>query len=201
MSYTDDRDYGREFACPYLAGRDFEEAIEKAQSLLEKGDTGSALFVLRNLERKYVRAVRLFDLLGTAHTRVGNLEDGTRCRSLHDELIDLFQRSGADDGAEEETREGERDADGMHGAEIGAPQMAGLFPVTAAMGHEFMRQGHFDRALEIFDALLVRNPDDDSLQQSRNEAHKKSRETKMLEFLKGWLGAIEKIRSQLSSSP
>lgn len=200
MSYTEDKDYGKEFTCPYLAGRDFEDAVAKAESLLEKGETESALILLRNLQGKYVRTVRLFDLLGAALARAGNFEDGTRCRSLYGELRDVFKRSGADGGAEEATREEEEAAEETGETEIGTPPSAGLFPVTAAMGDEFMRQGHFDRALEIFDALLVSNPDDETLQQSREKAHKKGRETKMLEFLKGWLGAIEKIRSELSSS-
>jgi hypothetical protein len=201
MSDTEDRDYGKEFACPFLAGRDFEDSVVKADTLLQKGETESALLLLLNLEKKYVRAVRLFDLLRAAYIRLGKLEDGTRCKSLHGELMDVFERSAADGGTAEETREGEEDTEEMAGAEIDTPSTAGLFPVTAAMGHEFMRQGHFDRALEIFDALLVTNPDDEALRQSRDEANKKSRETNMLEFLKGWLGAIEKIRSELSSSP
>jgi tetratricopeptide (TPR) repeat protein len=201
MSYTGDKDYGKEFECPYLAGRDFEDAVAKAETLLEKGGTESALLLMLNLEKKYVKAARLFDLLRTAYLRLGREEDGTRSESIYRALMDLFERSGTYGGTEETHLQEEEDAEGMDTGEIDSPPAASLFPVTAAMGHEFMRQGHFDRALEIFEALLVSNPEDEALQQSRDEAHKKSRETKMLEFLKGWLGAIEKIRSDRSSSP
>ena len=201
MSYTGDRDYGKEFTCPYLAGRDFEDAIGKADTLLEKGEIESALLLLLNLEKKYVKAARLFDLLKTAYLRLGCQEDGTRSESVYDALTDLFDTFGVDRQTRETTGlQEEEDAEGMESG-IDGPPVASLFPVTAAMGREFMRQGHFDRALEIFEALLVKNPGDEALQLSRDEAHKKGRETQMLEFLKGWLGAIEKIRSERSSSP
>ena len=48
-----------------------------------------------------------------------------------------------------------------------------FIPVTAAMGHELMRQGHFDRALEIFTLLAARHPEDQSLQEGKEEARKK----------------------------
>ena len=87
MSYTRDRDFGKEFACPYLAGRDFEDAIAKADTLLEKGENETALLLLLNLEKKYVKAVRLFDLLKTAYLRIGCEEDGTRSESIYDSVI------------------------------------------------------------------------------------------------------------------
>jgi tetratricopeptide (TPR) repeat protein len=201
MSYTGDRDYGKEFTCPYLAGRDFEDAIAKADTLLEKGEIESALLLLLNLEKKYVKAVRLFDLLRTAYLHLGCVEDGTRSESLYGALTDVFEKFGVEEKMTETVLQEDEDAEGMDTGEIDGPAAASLFPVTAAMGRELMRQGHFDRALEIFEALLVSNPGDETLEQCRDEAHKKSRETKMLEFLKGWLGAIEKIRSERSSSP
>ena len=202
MSYTGDRDNGKEFTCPFLAGRDFEDAIAKADTLLEKGEIESALLLLLSLESKYVKAARLFDLLKTAYLRLGCLEEGTRSESMYDALTDLFEKFGVD-GKTRETAglQDEEDAEGMDTGEIDGPPATSLFPVTAAMGRELMRQGHFDRALEIFEAVLVSNPGDETVEQCRDEAHKKSRETKMLEFLKGWLGAIEKIRSERSSSP
>lgn len=202
MSYTGDRDFGKEFACPYLAGRDFEDAIQKADTLLEKGENESALLLLLNLEKKYVKAARLFDLLKTAFSRIGCAEDGARSKSMYDGLVDLFERSGScRETVEEAALHEEQQPEGIDTGDIDGPPAASLFPVTAAMGREFMRQGHFDRALEIFEALLAGNPEDEDLQRSRDEAHKKSRETRLLEFLKGWLGAIEKIRSEQSSSP
>ena len=76
---------------------------------------------------------------------------------------------------------------------------ADFIPVTAAMGQEFMRQGHFDRALEIFNLLVKRNPEDQSLIQTREKARKKSREKKLLGVLRKWLENIEQMKSGRSA--
>jgi hypothetical protein len=63
------------------------------------------------------------------------------------------------------------------------------------MGHEFIRQGHFDRALEIFTLLAARHPEDQSLQEAKEEARKKGRQNMVLEVLQRWLGNIERMKS------
>ncbi len=72
-------------------------------------------------------------------------------------------------------------------------------PLTSAMGHEFMRQGHFDRALEIFTVLAARNPEDRSLNEAKEKARKKSRQSAILEVLQRWLGRIEQMKSSRPS--
>ena len=72
----------------------------------------------------------------------------------------------------------------------------GLFPVTSAMGHEFMRQGHYDRAVEIFDVLIQKHPEDSALKQARETARKRGMETKMVGVLSGWLGRVDKMKSK-----
>jgi tetratricopeptide (TPR) repeat protein len=71
-----------------------------------------------------------------------------------------------------------------------------LYPVTAAMGMEFLRQGHFGRAVEIFDMLVERNPDDRVLRDARERARRKMKEKKVLDTLQGWLGNAKLMKAQ-----
>ncbi len=71
-----------------------------------------------------------------------------------------------------------------------------LYPVTAAMGMEFLRQGHFGRAVEIFDMLVERNPDDKVLREARERARRKMKEKKVLDTLQGWLGNAKFKKAQ-----
>jgi hypothetical protein len=71
-----------------------------------------------------------------------------------------------------------------------------LYPVTAAMGMEFLRQGHFGRAVEIFDMLVERNPEDRVLRDARERARRKMKEKKVLDTLQGWLGNAKLMKAQ-----
>ncbi|MEW6351055.1 MAG: hypothetical protein AB1646_18515 [Thermodesulfobacteriota bacterium] len=70
-----------------------------------------------------------------------------------------------------------------------------LFPVTLAMGHEFLRQGHFHRAQEIFRVLSERHPGDPSIAEALESAMKKNREKQLLGVFQRWLKNIEMMKS------
>jgi hypothetical protein len=67
------------------------------------------------------------------------------------------------------------------------------------MGDELMRQGHYDRASEIFALLAARHPEDQSLQDAKEQARKKGRQTLVLDILQRWLGNIERMKSSHTS--
>jgi len=86
---------------------------------------------------------------------------------------------------------------GSSGLEQGFPDMS-YAPVTAAMAHELMRQGHFDKAAEILNILLQQNPEDGSLKEILDEATKKGTENPILRTLGGWLNNIKDIKASRS---
>jgi len=224
---------GEQFASNSSRGMDFQQAVGRARTLLQSGDVERSLALLIELEKKYVRAVELFDLMGEVLLRLGDYEAGIRYKTLHEILRGTFRISGEERKAYEEALTGGFEpevfaapdavpaeepshppvaeqpelrkiepepgtVDSEESTEMDSPGSEGLFPVTAAMGHEFMRQGHFDRATEIFDLLLARKPENDAIRASRERAHKKSVEKQVVGVLRGWLGNIDKIRSELS---
>ncbi len=221
MSGTDPKDRSSEFTCPFSAGTDFEDAVVKAWKLLKKNDLEDSLVLLTGLEKRYVRAVKLFDLLGDVHIRRGNLEEGVRYKSLYEILRGTFKIAGEErkaessdlPGALEALRASELDVGPEAGTayyatraeeQPGEPSQsvradAGLFPVTQSMAEEFVKQGHYERAAEIYDMLVDRNPENERLKQARANALKKSQETRVLGILKGWLGSIEQMRSELTT--
>ena len=67
--------------------------------------------------------------------------------------------------------------------------------MTASMAEEFMRQGHFGRALEIFRALSERHPGDSYLQDALESAEKKNREKQLLGVFQRWLKNIETMKT------
>lgn len=216
------------FQCPFSAGADLDQALTRARSLLQSGELDACLDVLTVLEKKYVRAVSIFELLGELHLKLGNVEEGTRYRTLYETLRGTFQIAGETKRAYRDDLVGERESEAPQAVEIMAewpapapesaarrpqfrsfapelrpevltPGSGGLFPVTTAMGEEFARQGHFDRAAAIYEQLLKRHPEDDGLQASLNDARRKTRERKMLGVLQTWLSNIEKMKSSRRS--
>lgn len=224
MSSPDAKDLAKQFSCPYSAGMEFEQVLRKAQALVSEADLEGALELLSHLEKKYVNAAKLFDLLGDVLLRRGSIEEGIRYKTLHEILKGTFKIAAGHAvsyGASElhEPHGGrpastvpdrspvafkpptpEKEAAGISMAEEepGSGE-ADFIPVTAAMGQEFMRQGHFDRALEIFNLLMKKNPEDESLLQAREKARKKSREKKLLGVLRKWLENIEQMKSGRSA--
>jgi hypothetical protein len=218
MSDIKTPEYGSSFACPYSAGTDFGKALERAGAMLESGDVNGALELLENLEQQYIRGVRLFDVIGDLLLRQGKVEPGIRYKTLHEILRGTFQIAAQEKKAREagvdrkevewaptseSPRQGPRPRGRKAEPEV-EPDASGLepvFPVTAEMAHEFMRQGHFDRALAIFNTLIEKRPGDESLISARSRARKKSSEKVVLNLLQGWLENIQKMRRELSTGP
>jgi tetratricopeptide (TPR) repeat protein len=218
MTGTDTKDDASQFSCPYSAGAELDQVLKKAEALLQSADVEEALELLMVVEKRYVRAAKLFDLLGDALLRCGNIEEGVRYKTLHEILRGTFKI--ATDEAACSSGRSPRMADSDYAAVLNArptgqdvcspvdaeplapceiPRKRGktedFIPVTEAMGHELMRQGHFDRASEIFALLAARHPEDQSLQQAQEQARRRGRQTLVLDILQRWLGNIERMKS------
>lgn len=195
-------------------GIDFEDGLRLARLLAAKGDLTSCLDTLAQLEERYVKAAQIFDLYGEVLIRQGNLPEGIRYKTVHSVLDGIFKSVGTASTLFPESGGGVKpvvshtavesterfwdhvspgEGDQQNPEEDLFPEM--VVPVTAVMGNEFMRQGHFDRALDIFDQLVKNRPKDMSLRELRARAAKKSREKRVLVILRGWLHNIEKIKS------
>jgi tetratricopeptide (TPR) repeat protein len=201
-----------DFACPYSAGSEFDQALRNVQGLLKEGKLEPALDLLLELEKKYIQAVRLFDLLADVLLRSGHIKPGIRYKTLHEILRGTYKiakeevRVDATIGSGVPFRPGTYPtgegalefvpAASGEIAESGARQS--LYPLTAAMGLEFMRQGHFRRAFEIFDELVRRNPDDEALREARERALKKDRSKQVMELLQRWVVRIEQMKAEQS---
>jgi tetratricopeptide (TPR) repeat protein len=109
------------------------------------------------------------------------------------EVFDLEVESEPSDAVHAEIAEPEEKA--VEAESVSTKPAEQLFPATAAMGHEFLRQGHFQRALELFETLVQRDPADGSLREARDLALKKSKEKQLLEKLHGWLANVEVMKS------
>ncbi|MBM4326602.1 MAG: hypothetical protein FJ118_05485 [Deltaproteobacteria bacterium] len=204
-----------DFACPYAAGSEFDQALRKAQDLLREGKLEPALSLLLELEKRYIQSVRLFDLLADVLLRSGRIKAGIRYKTLHEILRGTYKIAKEEMRVEgaigsgllfkpgaSPTGEGPLeflpDSSGEV-TESGARQ--GLYPLTAAMGLEFMRQGHFRRAFEIFDELVRRHPDDQTLREARERALKKDRSKQVMELLQRWVARIEQMKAEQSPEP
>jgi tetratricopeptide (TPR) repeat protein len=213
MSGTDLKDFSSEFACPYSAGAEFDRALSRAESLAQKGDLEGAIELLSHLEKKYMRAARLFDLLGDLLLQRGQIEAGVRYKTLNEILKGTF-RIALEEG-------------GVHGSMpyvaaaptqptltpmgVGVPPSVAsrgiqpptatteYVPMTAAMAKEFMRQGHYDKALGIYNVLIKKNPEDEALVIDRERARKKGREKKLVGMLQQWLANIERLKGEQGS--
>jgi tetratricopeptide (TPR) repeat protein len=199
---------------------EFEQVLRKAQALFRDANLEGALELLVRLEKKYVDATKLFDLLGDVLLRRGDIEQGIRYKTLHEILKGTFKIAAAESGASakptlqrspagrstfqgREAPAGFERLTGLHEAVVSTfgaeddvqAEREEFIPVTAAMGQEFMRQGHFDRAFEIFSLLLRKAPEDESLIEARERARKKSREKKLLSVLQKWLENIEQMKA------
>jgi hypothetical protein len=217
MTGTDTKDQTSRFSCPYSAGAELDHVLKKAESLLQNADLEEALELLTVAEKKYVRAAKLFDLLGDVLLRCGNIEEGVRYKTLHEVLRGTFKiatdEAVCSSGRANRLTDPDYSAGLTPGSDdpkicasdeeaLAACEMlekrakaADFIPVTAAMGHELMRQGHFDRATEIFALLATKHPEDQSLQEAKEQARRKGRQTVVLDILQRWLGNIEQMKS------
>jgi len=192
----------------------FRRGLRKARSLIrDDNDPDAALDLLRRLEVDYVLGAEIFGLMAEVQRRKGNIPAGVRYQTLCDVLKGNFKiveedlteagivfRAGIRD--KDETLLGEAfqrilEPPPLPLVDAGQVSEGDEFvPVTAAMGQEFMRQGHHERALAIYDRLLQANPDDESLKQAREAAGKKVREKRVLEIFQGWLKNINRMKSE-----
>jgi hypothetical protein len=185
-----------------------------------------ALGLLEGLEHQYVRAVRLFDVIGDVLLHQGKIKAGIRYKTLHEILKGAFQIAEQEKGILDEglARVGAGpvpEPEEKPTPQITQPPTAAqpvprvrmqrpepdldmsllepVFPVTAEMAHEFMRQGHYDRALSIFNTLMEKRPADQELRAAMEKARRKSREKTVLAVLQGWLENIQRMRRELAT--
>lgn len=202
MSTLDSKGNSKESPKASSAGTDFEQGLSSAKDLIEKGDLDEALKELLSLEVRYVSGAILFDLLGEALLARGNIKEGVRYKTLYEVLRGTFKIV-----TEETTRE-RPDLSGIRPSlfrDPGVPDGHDLdindfVPVTPAMGHEFVRQGHYARAVSVFQKLIERNPDDQSLREAKDLATKKETDKKLLGVFQRWLTNIEQMKADESST-
>ncbi len=161
---------------------DFEALLGRAQRLLNSSDFEGALEQLLILQEKYVAATRLFDMIGDAYMRGLDFRQGVRYKTLYEVLTSTL-------GAQRLVKPRLREGDSAQMPQTTEPEPAeqavreqaeAVSPppthCTAAMGQELLRQGHFDKAMQIFERLLEKNPQDESLLEGKETARRKSRE-------------------------
>jgi hypothetical protein len=177
----------------------FERQLNHARDLVQNSNLEGAFRALRDLEAQYIAASSLFDLLGDVLIRKGDVEEGIHYKQLHQILNRTLQIARAAKTAQE------RDAKQKTRAYRVTPTSKEEFdpdlvytPLTAAMAHELMRQGHFDKAAKILKVLVEENPDDESLREVRDRADKEVRENQLLRTLGGWLNNIKQIKASRS---
>lgn len=186
-----------------------EEALAHAERLFRDGDFEGALALLSALEEDYVRGARLFNLLGDVFLQRGETQLGIRYKVLHEVLRGTFQIAMEETQRHREfaselpvgTETGASNAEAPH-AILGPeePQVyQDYMPVTAAMGHELMRQGQYERALETFTILSTKNPQDLNLKKAKEHARKRCNEKRIVGMLQRWLGKLDKVKSDRSA--
>jgi hypothetical protein len=207
---SDDQFCGAE---PTLTIQYIERTLERARKHIENSHLDDALTMLHDLEKRFFEGSRLFDLLGEVLLRQGKIDEGIRYRALYQELKNTlasagkrgrFYPLGAGICQGQETTQAEEGSSRVHAAALGepchqAPAQASFTPLTAAMGHELMRQGHCDRALAIFDMLVERNPGDEKLKEARDQARARLGGQHALTTLSRWLENIENMKAVRST--
>jgi hypothetical protein len=180
-----------------------EEGLKEAKALLKDNDLDRALKLLTRLESRFISGIELFDCLGEVLIRLGNKQEGVHYKTLHTVLQGTFTvamkdaRSSRSPGAgaaaktesiEKALSSGEQSDEWTGGADE-------FLPMTAAMAHAFVLQGHIGRALQIYERLLRQNPNDASVREARDQAFRKKQKQELLEVLHRWLANIEQIKS------
>jgi hypothetical protein len=217
MSGTDSKEFSGEFTCPYSAGAEFDRALSRAETLAQSGDSEGALELLWHLEKKYMRAARLFDVIGDVLLRRGQVEAGVRYKTLNEILRGTFKIALEESGSRglvpfaamgsvqppPATAAESAPSSPLPETSSAAPrsseppeESAEYIPMTAAMANEFMRQGHFDKALGIYSVLVGKAPEDESLISARERARKKKNEKKVVTMLQRWLNNIERLKGE-----
>ncbi|MBI5248317.1 MAG: hypothetical protein HY912_02380 [Desulfomonile tiedjei] len=206
MSDTESK--GTQSVCE-AAALPVEQALARVEDLVANSDFDGALALLSALEQDYVRGARLFDLLGDIFVQRGETQLGVRYKVLHEVLRGTFRIAMEEtqhhrelvppEAGEIKPRSSVSEVARTSPDSEQASVCADFMPVTAAMGHELMRQGHYDQALQIFTTLLIRNPQDLSLMKAQERARKRVNEKRIVGVLRGWLGNLDRIKSDRST--
>ncbi|HMK35989.1 MAG TPA: hypothetical protein VK463_13030 [Desulfomonilaceae bacterium] len=195
MSDTDTKVRPEQNTFPHPAASGFERALSKAQDLIAASDLDGALDVLSVLEDRYIGYTKLFDLLGDVFLRKGNVEEGVRYKTLHEVLKGTF-KIASEYGARR--RQMQQTADTHEAAGVDEDFFAPEFPVTLAMAQEFMKQGHYERASDVFAKLSAIHPENKALQEAGQDARRKRGEKELMGVLQQWLGKIEQLKLDTS---
>ncbi len=198
---SNDQHDGRDGANESTSVLSLPSVIQKSAELIQSDQVDQALELLRSIERDYIQGAQLFDLLGDALLRQGQIEVGIRYKTMFEVLRGTFrilqekrlssqiQTESALSGKLKTSDELHLDPDENH------PHEEVGLPATLSMGHELMRQGHYDKALEIYRKLAGRNPGDPQFEQHMEKAKKKRNEKELLGVLQHWLSNIDQIKS------
>ena len=198
MSDTIPREMAEDSALNQAQNADFEALLVQAQSLLRDSKLDDALEQLLLLQEKYVAATRLFDMIADVYVKRGELEHGIRYKTLFKVLTGTLgaQSLSKPCGTVPSVPEPTRIEEGKDEEEAEPPEKPEFPPIcTSEMAHEFLRQGHYEKALAQFNRLLEENPEKDALLTGRDTALKKLRERRLLGVLERWLDNIEHMKS------
>lgn len=176
---------------------DFDVLLGKAERLLNNSELDAALEQLLALQERYVAATRLFDLIGEAYMRGLDFKQGIRYKTLHEVLSGTLsaQKLSRPRAGARPRQVGEGESEEEPSGYVAAPGSPPATHVTTSMGQELLRQGHYEKALEIFDVLLEQKPEDECLAEAREGARKKLRERRLMRVLERWLNNIEHIKT------
>jgi hypothetical protein len=201
MSDIDPKEMTEELSSKQAQETDFDALLSRGETLLRSGDVDGALGQLLALQERYVAATRLFYVIGEAYMRGMDLREGVRYKTLYEVLTSTLNAQRLVKARGEEATSGrylegglselQRQQARQEPQKIDAPATHH----TAAMGQELMRQGHFNKALQIFDRLVQAHPQDEGLLEARETARRKSRESQLLGVLERWLHNIEDMKS------
>ncbi len=171
--------------------------------------------ILLRLAGEYVRSAKIFLLLGNLKTNSGDVIQGERYRTLYDALKGTFESVlgnavrppehwlsdrqlgvetglgslvGVQQATHSPARDNIRDSTNL-------PGILDVAPVTVAMGRQFLKQGHFRKALNIFNKLLEQKPEDSDLLNLQDQTAKKVKETHVVNVLHHWLENIGRIKN------
>jgi hypothetical protein len=205
MSTIDSKESSEDVVLRGSGPSGFKELVARAENLFRSSDLDGAFQLLQVLEQEYVAATRLFDVMGEVLLRRGDVKEGVRCKTLYEILTNTLsvqrrQRPAASPATRQQAPIPDvRPVCGEQATYTPAEAPPPLTHCTVAMGQELIRQGHYERAVEVFSALLGKTPGDDSLRDARDLALRKAREKRLLGTLERWLQNIEQIKSNRSS--
>jgi tetratricopeptide (TPR) repeat protein len=169
----------------------FKVRLERAAELLRNNEIEQALALLNHLKDEYIASASIFDYLGDVFLQRGDVKEGIKYKTLHEVVCGTFKIL-QQTASEPKLQEPEITKDLENIEETAPPPL----PVTYSMGQECMRQGHYDKALEIFNQLSEKNENDPTLRLAIDRARKKKNEKQMASVLQGWLTNLHKIKAQ-----